>query len=264
MGAASHSAARIVLGLECGRAEEAALEAALALAAGMGSELAALFVEDERLMRLAALPFGQEIGRTSALLRTLGREQIEHGFQAEAGRLRRMLADAAGSLALKWTLDVARGDLMVVSLERLGPDDLLVVGRGWRTEFARGRPAGGQAPFRRLANRPVAVLLTESEQAWRALDAAFAIARRTAGELTVLIHAAGQQEFRAERERARERLAGAPARYLHVTEKGPRAIAQVVRSQGAAALVWPGLAPRHRAALAEMLDELTCPVVLLR
>jgi len=263
MGAASHSAARIVLGLECGRAEEAALEAALALAAGMGSELAALFVEDERLLRLAALPFGQEIGRTSALLRTLGREQIEHAFQAEAGRLRRMLADAAGPLALKWTLDVARGDLMAVSIERLGPEDLLVVGRGWRADFARSRPGGGKTPFRLLAMRPVAVLLTESEQAWRALDAAFAIARRTAGELTVLIQEAGQQEFRAQRERARERLAGAAARYLHVPEKGPRAIAQVVRSHGAAALVWPGLAPRQRAALAEMLEELACPVVLL-
>jgi hypothetical protein len=264
MGAASRPAARIVLGLECGRAEEAALEAALALAAAMGSELAALFVEDERLMRLAALPFGQEIGRTSALLRTFGREQIEHAFDAEAGRLRRMLAGAAEPLALKWTLDVARGDLMAVSLERLGPDDLLVVGRGWRTEFARGRPAGGQSPFRRLAMRPVAVLLTDAEQAWRALDAAFAIARRTAGELKVLIHAAGQREFRAERERARERLAGAPARYLHLPEIEPRAIAEVVRSQGAAALVWPGLAPRYRAALAELLEELACPVVLLR
>jgi hypothetical protein len=264
MGAASHSAARIVLGLECGRAEEAALEAALALAASMGSELAALFVEDERLMRLAALPFGQEIGRTTALLRTLGREQIEHAFEAEAGRLRRMLAGAAGPLALKWTLDVARGDLMSVSLERLGPDDLLVLGSGWRMEFARDRPAGAQARFRRLAMRPVAVLLTDDELAWRALDAASAIARRTAGELTVLVHAAGSQEFQARREHARQRLAGAPARYLHVPEKEPRAFAQVVRSHGAAALVWPGLAPRHRAALAELLDELACPVVLLR
>jgi len=263
MGAASHTAARIVLGLECGMAEEPAMEAALALAVGMGSDLAALFVEDERLLRLASLPFGQEIGRTSALQRTFGREQIEHAFQAEAGRLRRLLAGAAAPLALKWTLDVARGDLMTVSLERLGPDDLLVVGRGWRTESARGRPAGGQAPFRRLALRPVAVLLTESEQGWRALDAAFAIAHRTSGELTILIHAEGQQAFRAERERARKRLGGAAARYLHVPEKGPQAIAQVVRSQGAAALVWSGLAPRNRAALAEMLEELTCPVVLL-
>jgi hypothetical protein len=263
MSEASRAAARIVLRLECGAEETPALEAALALAEGLHGELAALLVEDERLLRLAALPFGQEIGRTSAHLRTLGRDQIEHAFQAEAGRLRRALASAAEPLALKWTLDVARGEVMAAALERLGPGDLLVLGRGWRSDFARRRPTRGQAPFRALAMRPVAVLLTESEDAWRALEAAFAIARRSSGELTVLIQSTGLQEFRARRERAREHLAGAAARFLHVAEEGPRAVGQVVRSQGAAALVWPGLAPRHRAALAEMLEDLACPVVLL-
>lgn len=263
MSAASRAAARIVLGLECGVEEAPALEAALALAEGLHGELAALLVEDERLLRLAALPFGQEIGRTSAHLRSFGREQIEHAFQAEAGRLRRALASAAEPLALKWSLDVARGDIMAAALERLGPGDLLVLGRRWRTEFARRRPGTGQAAFRSLASRPVAVLLTEADDAWRALEAALAIARRSSGELTVLIQSAGAQEFRARRDRARERLAGAAARYLHVTDEAPRAVGQVVRSQGAAALVWPGLAPRHRAALAEMLEDLACPVVLL-
>lgn len=263
MAAGSGAARRIVLSLECGAPEAPALEAALALASGLGGELAALFVEDERLMRLAALPFGQEVGRTSALLRTLGREQLEHAFQAEAGRLRRALASAAGPLALKWTLDVTRGDVLAASLERLGPEDLLVLGGGAPAQFAHSRPAAGTARFSSLAKRPVAVLLTDTEDAWRALDAAFAIARRTAGEVAVLVEAPGEKEFQSRRERARKRLAGAAARILRLPAKEPRAVAEVVRSQGAATLVWPALAPRRRTALAEMLEELACPVVLI-
>jgi hypothetical protein len=261
--AASRSATRIVLSLECGAAEAPALEAALALAAGLGGELAALFVEDERLLRLAALPFVQEIGRTSAQQRVLEREQLEHAFQAEAGRLRRLLTSAAETLALKWTLDVARGDIMAASLERLGPEDLLVLGGSVPAGFARGRRVAGQALFRSLAMRPVAVLLTDGEGAWRALDAAFAIARHTAGEVAVLIDAPDESEYRTRRERARERLAGAAARFVRVPAKEPHAIAEVVRSQGAAALVWPGALRRQREALAELLDELDCPVVLI-
>jgi hypothetical protein len=261
--AVSRSATRIVLCLECGAAEAPALEAALALAAGMHAELAALFVEDERLLRLAALPFGQEIGRTSALLRTLEPEQLERAFQAEAVRLRRALASAAEPLALKWTLDVARGDTMAVSLERLGPEDLLVLYRSATAGIEGGARVPGKAQFRALARRPVAVLLADSVGGWRALDAAAAIAQRTAGEIAVLIDAPGEGAFRALRERARERLAGAPARFLRLADRAPQAIAAVVRSQGAAALVWPGAARRQREALAEMLDELTCPVVLI-
>jgi hypothetical protein len=261
--AASRSATRIVLSLECGAAEAPALEAALALAAGLGGELAALFVEDERLLRLAALPFGTEIGRTTALLRTLEREQLEHAFQAEAGRLRRALASAAEPLALKWTLDVARGDAVAVSLERLGPGDLLVLHRCMTAGIEGDTRAPGRAQFRALARRPVAVLLADGEGVWRALDAAAAIAQRTAGEIAVLIDAPGEGGFRELREKARQRLAGSPARYLRLADRAPHAVAEVVRSHGAAALVWPGAARRQREALAGMLDELACPVVLI-
>jgi hypothetical protein len=262
--AASRSATRIVLSLECGAAEAPALEAALALAAGLGGELAALFVEDERLLRLAALPFGREIGRTSALLRTLEPEQLEHAFQAEAGRLRRALASAAEPLALKWTLDIARGDTVSVSLERLGPADLLVLSRSVTAGFMQSRRAAGKAQVRRSpGTRPVAVLLTGEDDAMRALDAAFAIARHIAGEVAVLVEAPDENDYRVRREQVRERLGGAVARFVRVSPKAPHAVAEVVRSQGAAALVWPGAARRQREALAEMLDELACPVVLV-
>ena len=53
---------RIVVGLDAGPRDRAALEAAAQLAARMQAELVGLFVEDIDLLHLAGLPFAREVG----------------------------------------------------------------------------------------------------------------------------------------------------------------------------------------------------------
>jgi hypothetical protein len=263
MPASERDRARVVLALETGALAAPALEAAAALAVGLGSAISALFVEDERLLRVAALPFADEIGFPSARHQRLGLEELERGFRIQAEQLRRVVGATAERLALAWTLEVARGEILSASLARLAPRDLLVVGKARAGGLGRSEALGRPAPFRALAARPIAVLFDESEAALRGLEAASAIARVVAAELALLVPAAA---FEATRGRARAWLAerGLAARYLGFPGGDVPALAALVRAQGAGAVVWPKTeAGESLAALAALIEQVSCPVVVL-
>jgi hypothetical protein len=255
---------RIVLAIDTGSLTAPALEAAAALATGMQAELVALFVEDERLLRLATLPFAHEIGFPSAKLQRIGLADMEKAFRVQAEQLRRSLEEAARRLALVWTLEVTRGEILAASLARTRPEDLLVVGRGRRGGFALGGRPGEPGPFRALAARPVMVLFDPSASGARALAAGLALTQTVATDLAVLIAAPSPEAFRGARERAGAWLADhdAAGRYLFLPAGDAHALARVVRAHGAGALVWPAAHPEPRV-LAELLEEMGCPVVLL-
>ena len=85
------------------------LEAAAALAARVGAELTGLFLEDDSLLRFAALPFAREIGLASAARRATGVGAMERALQALAREARRMLASAAARQDVRWSFRVERG-----------------------------------------------------------------------------------------------------------------------------------------------------------
>src|ERR1019366_6200576 len=123
---------RVVIGLEPAMLDAAALAAAARLAQSAGAELAALFVEDINLLRLASLPFAQEIGAASAVRRRMAAADIERALKVQAAQLKRALADAAQRLELQWTFEVARGRGLRVLLEWTGASDILVLAGGPR------------------------------------------------------------------------------------------------------------------------------------
>jgi len=257
---------RIVLAIDTGSQTRPALEVAAALAVGLRSELSALFVEDEQLLRLAALPFALEIGFPSAHLKRIGLQDMEQAFRVQAETLRRVVEETARRLTLAWTFDVARGEILSASLARLGPEDVLVVGKSRFARFALGGRPSEPESFRALAARPVTVLFDESETALRALEIGLAIAGVIGTALAVLIPAVGREAFGASRERAQRWLAerGAAASYLWLAAGDPAALSRVVRSQGAGTLVWASAAVGQAPpALAELLEELACPVIML-
>jgi hypothetical protein len=255
---------RIVLAIDTGSLTAPALETAAALATGMHAELMALFVEDERLIRLATLPFAHEIGFPSAKLQRIGLADMEKAFRVQAEQLRRSLEAAAQRFALAWTLEVTRGEILAAALARTRPEDLLVLGRGRRGSFALGGRPGEPGPFGALAARPVMVLFDPSTSGVRALAAGLALTQAVATDLAVLVAAPGPEAFRTARERAGAWLAdhGAAAHYLFLPAGDAYALVRVVRAHGAGVLVWPAVRPEPRV-LAELLEEMGCPVVLL-
>jgi hypothetical protein len=266
MAGSEHDRGRVVLATDTGSLTAPTLAAAAALACGLGSGLSALFVEDERLLRVAALPFAHEIGFASAQLQRIGVEGTERAFRIQAEHLRRVVGEAAERLALAWTLEVTRGEILSASFARLAPRDLLVVGKGRPGRLALGGAPGRPGAFQALGARPVIALFDDSEAALRALEAGCAIARVSATELMILFPASGTATFEARRARARGWLAerGVAARHLGVPSGELPALAAAIRAQGAGALVWP--APPDSDALptlAALLELVGCPVIVL-
>src|SRR5512133_1620120 len=252
---------RIVMALDTASLVLPAIEAATGLALGLNAELAGLFVEDERLLRFAGLPFARETGYASARARPLAPAAVEHALRAQAEQLRRLLAAAAGRLSVTWTLEVVRGEMPRSVLALAGASDLLVLGRSqyaWPGARRRTDPA---QRFPALAAHPVAVVFDGSAMALRALSIGSILAGVTDSALTILIPVTGGETFNALRQRAAQHLDDRPgASYFFLPDSRPEGIIRTARSRHFGALLWPGCIEDHTPA---QLSELPCPVVRL-
>lgn len=256
----SPSIARILVAFDSASAAANLMDAAAGLALGLQAELACLLVEDERLVRLAALPFARELGVASARSRPLDPEELARSLRVQAERVRSLVASTAKRLSLAWSLQIVRGQMMEAALSRSSETDLLVLGR------SRYRPA--HAPPSRhvqsLAHRPVAVLFDGSEASLRALYHAHTLARVLGSPLLAIIPAAGAEAFRQKRAEAARRLqslGGAAASYLSISEVRPEILEGALRERHVSVLVWPQRARTEDADLS-LLERLSCPVVL--
>lgn len=120
---------RILLALDAFD-ESAGLEAAAALAARLDAELEALFVEDEELLRLAALPFACELGLTSAVRRPLHDQDIERTLRSRAARSQATLAAAATRTHVRWSFRVIRGQVASCVSEAAVQADIVTLSVG--------------------------------------------------------------------------------------------------------------------------------------
>ena len=191
---------RVLVPLDAAADAATAIDTAARLADGAGGRLHGFFVEDDDLMRLAGLPFAQEVIRGSgAEPFTLGRLKAQ--LRAAAERARRDLAVAAGRRALPWSFDVVSGDAWPgIATER----DIVVAG-------ALTRPVGGHfrlgcrwvgsveavpGPFllaRRRWGRggaAAALLRDRGASSARLVEAALSVARARGDETLTLICAA--------------------------------------------------------------------------
>lgn len=252
---------RIVMALDTASSVLPAIEAAAGLALGLNAELAGLFIEDERLLRFAGLPFAREFGFASAGSRPMAPVAVERALRAQAEQLRRLLAETAQRLSIAWTLDVVRGEVLRSVLARAGAADLLVLGRSeypWPGEKRRADPA---QRFPSLAAQPVAIVFDDSAAALRALVIGSTLAEVTGSELMVLVVATGPEAYKALRAQAAQHLAGRmAANYLHLPGSKPGSIIRTARSRHLGVLLWPGSIEDFTPA---QLAELPCPVVVL-
>lgn len=123
---------RIVVALDASPGSRAACEAAVELARSLEADLLGLFVEEERLLRLADLPFARQVGTTSGSVRPIGPDEIGSQLRALARRARESLARAAAPASVGWTFRVARGSIADQLAAAASGADLVTLGRaGW-------------------------------------------------------------------------------------------------------------------------------------
>lgn len=151
------AARRILVAIDASAASLDALAAAVALALRLGSELRGLFVEDEDLLRFAALPF-------AGIVRTPGgeREQLDPAsaevtLRAIGSRARDAFERAASDRGVIGTFQVARGRVVREVLAAAEGVDLVVLGAAGHGRPARG--AVGETARAAAARAPASVLL---------------------------------------------------------------------------------------------------------
>lgn len=257
---------RVVVAFDAASAPGAALEAAAGLASALGAELVGLFVEDQRLLRVAGLPFAMELGVATGSARSIRTVDIERALKVHAERLRRLLSETARPLGVPWALQVTRGHVLEAALAFAGIEDLLVIGRARYLSVTVARPSAGQR-FPSLRARAVAALFDGTPAAERALAVAHRLAQVVGNELAVIIPAAGPELFRARRLEAAAVLGahgGSAAAYVMVPGTEPATIERAARVQRACVLLWPG-GNREDAgqAVAALLADVSCPVVMI-
>jgi hypothetical protein len=256
---------RVVAALDAAAMPVQVLDTAAVLASALHAELVGLYVEDERVLRVAALPFARELGLATAHARQIDIVDVERAMRIQAERMRRMVGALAGPRGLRWSLDVVRGDALRSAVAYAGADDLLVIGRARYVsgEFSR---ASSAAPGGSAHARPAAVLFDATVQAVRALGLAVALARAARCEVAVLIPAAGPESFRALRVdagRVLEGLGSSPTTYVMLPDQGAASVERATRGLRAGVLVCPaGERSAAGIAVARLLADVTCPLVM--
>lgn len=208
---------RIIFELSHGAADAEALHAVAEFARLLGLELHCVFIEDEAVLSLAALPFAREFQLDTNAWIPMNSERIADAFRDTAGRIRRTMETVVGAVGLTSTLQVLRGDPAECVATLCRPDDIVVVadpgppfGRA-AYGFIRLRTAAHRSAAcvmlmpSRLARRtgPVAVLATSAADPGIGIACRIAVVaneglivmlRQTRGEVVHRATAAGVHE----------------------------------------------------------------------
>lgn len=271
---------RIVVGLDASPPSQAALRAAVALAARCEAELVGLFIEDANLLRMVALPFAAEMGMFSGRRRRLATAEVERELRVHGDRVRRALQALAESAHVRWEFRAARGDIASELTAAATEADVVILGKaGWSLAQqghlgSTARAVVGQTPGLTLIIQqgahlgPLTMIVYDgSRTAIRALAAAAFVARVMDDDLTVLLIADDLDSARALEQEVGAWLAdrGLTARYRRLTSDHVPRLGQMVRLEGGGTLVLPaeGAVLRDEQLLA-LLDEIESPVLLVR
>lgn len=182
---------RVLVALDSS-ASSALLPAAAELAAQLRAELSALFVEDADLLRLAALPFAQEVCAASAESRPLTRDSVERRLRTLAEQLRRSVEETARRADVQWSFVVTRSTIRQVAEDATRDTDVLLLPQ--RPPMSTSGATSASTRLASVLHRPgcVAVLFDGSAAAERALQVAIAVGERQGREVLVLLAPDGQ------------------------------------------------------------------------
>lgn len=266
---------RVLVALDASEPSRAALEAAAVLADRAGAEIAALFVEDENLLRLSGLPRATAFSRGGAPPCALDPVSMGRELRVVGEQMRRWVEDVASRLRVRATFRSTRGHVGAEILAAARGADLVVLGRrgqnagrGSLGSTARAVALAGGAVLLIAADEriesPVVVAVDGTAEGDAALDLAAAIARAARGPLVVLAVPGGgapRQEV-ARRAQARLRDAKVEAQIRPIDRADAASLCAAARGAEGRTLVLP-LHLTHDGDLEACIAGAPGPVVLV-
>ncbi|MHB8865062.1 MAG: universal stress protein, partial [Pirellulaceae bacterium] len=133
----------ILVALDDACSDHETMEMAVHLAADFQAELQGLYIEDTDLLRMAALPFTQEITSGSGIAREIDAQSMERAMQNKAEHARQVMEQTATRVQIRWSFSVTRGRRTPRSLLTSSHADLILFGSRSHAPAGGGGGGGG-------------------------------------------------------------------------------------------------------------------------
>lgn len=150
---------RILVPLDHSNHSIAALHAAVTLARHYEAELKGVFVEDIHLLRLAEMPFHQEVGEYTAIIREISSEGLSRGIYVQSQWVIQSFRRLINHTDLHGKFLVRRGDVNEIIAVESQKCDLVVIGKSGKNILGRNRL--GSTAKRMIQHHKIPLLLVE-------------------------------------------------------------------------------------------------------
>jgi nucleotide-binding universal stress UspA family protein len=268
---------RILVALNASPHSQAALDAAVRLAATFEAEVRGLFVEDETLLRTARLSFTKEVRAYTTSPRRLTDRRMQRTLRYQAEYAEHTLQYAAEQAEVEYDFDTVEGDVTRELLRAADEADLLVLGKTSTTSSRRrlgstSRTVLAEAPTPVLvlreavaARQPILTYYDGSDEAAATLGMAVQLARRDGPRpLTVLFPPEADADRLREEVRTRHGASDVPLRAHVLTPAETRRLSAFTQRNGGLVVLPAGCTPLSHVSLKQFLYEIDRPLLLMR
>jgi hypothetical protein len=266
---AATETSRIFVAVGPAAADAAALTLAARLAHASGAELAAMFIEDLNLLRLAELPIAYEVGPASAVSRRLTTAGLEHAFKQQAAGLKRTITEFANTVQLRMSFQVVRGLPLPTLLEAATTEDLVIhpgtsphnLPHLSAIDILRNalhRPA-------HFVTQPLVAVVQSNAGADRILTAALRLAQTLRSEIVLFLSQDDDRGALITRVDAWLARNTSHARIRRPSRNIPDNLGALIAREKPQAVLWQGDGASGLAAQANaVLDAIACPLIIVR
>ncbi|MHC5062805.1 MAG: universal stress protein [Planctomycetota bacterium] len=268
---------RILIAVDAATANPPCIDCVVELAARLEAELIGLFVEDDELLRTAALPGARHISFLTGMEELLDLASTERELRSMASELESRLSSSAERSKVKHSFRVARGSLAKEVARAASEADMLVVSRSARPllkqlslgSAVRIAADALEAPVLILPadakiTGPILVLFDGSPAAKTVLR--FAAKLASQGELEVLTCAGSMVETQGLYQEARDLLEGMPLRLTcrPLPSQSWALQEHLLRRPGGLLILDESMAQPAMAELREVIERVDFPLLALR
>jgi nucleotide-binding universal stress UspA family protein len=269
----------IAVAIDCSPHSRASLEAAAEMAARLKAELIGIFVEDINLLRVAGLPFAEEVRLYSSTTTKLDAGELERLLRQQAKQARELLQRTAEARTLRHTFRVLRGMVPEQLMQAAPEADILVLGRSGRSPSCRkglgstARAALSECKMNVMLMRPgvtategpLLLLYDGSDASKRALSTALEIAGPTS-TLHLLVTEPDPQAVARCKQVTETIKSGRDIKteYYHLPFTGSRQLVSFIRMIDSGLVVIGEGMNLPEETLRELIDDIDYPVLVVR
>lgn len=267
---------RILLALDASTSR-GSLDAAAELAARYRAELAALFVEDEDLLRFVDFPHVRQVSLPTGRAEDVDSGSLARQLRAIAREAQRNLASASDRRRVRWSFEVVRGSLVREMVSAASQADLIILERSGRS---LARPKGGSPASTVVEHtrRPVLVLsegrrrgpvvavLSHPDYTQTVLGATNELTEEGRRPLHIMLAPDRPGDRQLLRQQALNwlELRGRRATLHRLSRASAEQLARTLRTVGASLAVFSAEVPTRGVKASELLDHVDVPILLAR